>query len=108
MQTVLFNTKSRDHRTSIAAALRESDNTFIAVAFLKQSGLANLADELEAALKRGAQLTLVTGTDFWLTDPEALKRLYALKSNYSSLDLRIFRRSASATFHPKYYRFLTN
>jgi HKD family nuclease len=104
---IIYNGPSRNHRHPLKQAIRASDDIFLAVAFLKQSGLSQIIADFREVLQRGATLTAVIGTDFWLTDPEALEVLFRLQSECPSCKLHIFKSSPKSTFHPKYYRFKT-
>lgn len=107
LQPILFNSATRNHRHPIKQAIRVSDDIFFAVAFLKQSGLSQIIGDIKEVLQRGATFNAVIGTDFWLTDPEALESLFRLQTDYATCKLHIFKSSAKSTFHPKYYRFKT-
>lgn len=103
---LLFNSNLDSHRTKLREWIRASDDVFLAVAFLKQSGLRFLFDDFRELLQRGGKLTTVIGTDFWLTEPAALDDLFQLQRKQPSFRLLMFRRSSQATYHPKFYRFI--
>jgi HKD family nuclease len=105
MSAILANQSSGCHGASLEEWIKVSSGGFVAVAFLKRQGLARLSSGLQNMLKRGGKLTVVAGTDFWLTEPAALRSLFNLQRRYEGCRLFVFDRAASSTFHPKYYRF---
>lgn len=74
----------------------------IAVAFLKRAGAEYLQKCLSACLADGARTEIFVGTDFFLTEPDALSTLLDLAERFPHLEVFIAARSA-ATFHPKLY-----
>lgn len=105
MVQFISNNGSPKHAIAIRKRIKSSEDCFIAVAFLKLSGLRLIRNELHDLLNRGGNLTAVVGTDFWLTEPKALLELFELQSEYPACKLYIYERSSEATYHPKYYRF---
>jgi HKD family nuclease len=87
---------------AFGAALRrdlgEARGLSVAVAFAKQSGLAEL--DLEAWCRADRKLQLLAGTDFFLTELALLRRL----DQRPRADCRIFHQLGQRrTFHPKLY-----
>lgn len=105
MIRLLLNEETRNHGKLLRSWLRDCDDGFIAVAFLKEAGLRIILDEMKSFLERGGDLRMVIGTDFFLTEPSALRRLLQLGREFPSFEWRIVEQSSVSTFHPKYYRF---
>ncbi len=105
MVELLSNYTTKRHCARLNEWLRESEDVFIAVAFLKFTGLDRVLPDLEKLLQRGDRLTMIIGTDFWLTEPRALWALWKLKRKGHLFELRMFEPSVGSTYHPKYYRF---
>ena len=101
MRMLISNT-GMDHAEAIAELLDGAEQVVIAVAFLKKGGAIHLATLLEGRLAAGATVELFIGTDFFLTEPEALERLLTLGTRHASCRTMIADRSP-ATFHPKIY-----
>ena len=98
---LVSNAERGDHATAIAELLSWGSEISIAVAFLKKAGADHIASILTTRLASGAEAEIFVGTDFFLTEPEALKRLLELK-RYGAISISVADRSA-ATFHPKVY-----
>lgn len=105
MIRIISNEAQRNHRQLLQSWLDGSLDAFVAVAFLKHSGLRLIEAHLEAFLRRGGTLRLIVGTDFFLTEAQALRDLDRLAKMYTKLEWRLVEQSNSSTFHPKYYRF---
>lgn len=98
---LVSNAGQDDHSAAIAALLAWGSEITIAVAFLKTSGANHVASVLKPRLASGAEVEIFVGTDFFLTEPDALERLLELR-RHGSLRISVADRS-SATFHPKMY-----
>jgi hypothetical protein len=82
----------------LTAMFAEASAVYIAVAFVRSSGVALLAEPISEAINRGVSVSLMFGLDFALSQPQAIRRLGALgvaTRFYSSRD----------AFHPKGYIF---
>lgn len=89
-------------RDAIEEAASDADGARVAVAFAKGSGLA-ATPALTRLVERGAEVRLLAGTDFQLTDLEAVERFDRPPSA-----ARLYVHSEgeeSRTFHPKVYAF---
>ena len=88
----------------------EIDQIDMAVSFIMKSGLALIADHLEAALQRGAHIRILTTDYLDITDPDALAALLDLadwpeaSGSVGRLDVKVFH-DPSTSFHPKAYLF---
>lgn len=102
----LHNSTTANHKIQIETELKSCDEAYIAVAFLKSSGLNILLPSIKEFLKRGSKLTLVAGQNFALTEPSALHSLRLLFQDYPSSKLYLAKaNSATKVFHPKFYLF---
>jgi HKD family nuclease len=102
---LLSNLTPKRHRGCLREWIDTSDDVFLAVAFLKQSGLRHVLADLQKLVARGGKLTAVIGTDFWLTEPKAIEELFKLHESYQSCRLLMFKPAPRSTYHPKFYRF---
>lgn len=85
-------------KVSISKAIRID----IIVAFLMESGVRMLEEDLKEAVNRGAHLRILCGNYLNITQPQAL---YLLKSSLGDkVDLRFYD-VAKTSFHPKAYLF---
>lgn len=88
----------------------EIDQIDMAVSFIMKSGLALIADHLEAALQRGAHIRVLTTDYLDITDPDALATLLdladwpAASGSAGRLEVKVFH-DPSVSFHPKAYLF---
>lgn len=88
----------------------EIDQIDMAVSFIMKSGLALIADHLEAALQRGAHIRILTTDYLDITDPDALATLLDLadwprpSGSAGTLEVKVFH-DPSVSFHPKAYLF---
>jgi HKD family nuclease len=99
---------TENHLTKIIGNLKVYDQVFIAVAFLKNSGLNLLAKPITNFLKAGGQLILIVGQNFALTEPKALHGLRNIFKSYTTSKLYLAKvNSADSVFHPKMYLFKT-
>ena len=85
---------------SLKSVIVKAVNIDIAVAYVKESGVRMLLPSLKEAANRGANIRLLTGTNFNLTEPQAL---YLLR-HYLGEHIEIrFYADKSRSFHPKAY-----
>ena len=88
----------------------EIDQIDMAVSFIMKSGLALIADHIEAALQRGARIRILTTDYLDITDPDALATLLDLADwpaaigSAGRLEVKVFH-DPSMSFHPKAYLF---
>ena len=98
----LVTNQNVGHRAAIRAVLERSTEVFVAVAFLKRAGATLLTEALGPRLQEGGRAQIFIGTDFFLTEPNALGHLLEFASAPERVEVRIASRAA-ATFHPKTY-----
>ena len=93
---LISNNVDENHLTEILLEIDKSNEIIICIAFLKFSGLIFLLDKL-ITLKD--KTTFFVGTDFYLTEPKALSKLY-------TLGFKVFiTNQKGITYHPKIYYF---
>jgi superfamily II DNA or RNA helicase/diadenosine tetraphosphate (Ap4A) HIT family hydrolase len=84
----------------LLAHIDNADSLDIAVAFIRQSGLALIEEHLRDLLDRGGKLRVVAGDYFDVTEPEALRRLLDFEG---SVLAKIYETGGQVSFHPKAY-----
>ncbi len=100
----ITNRTQPNHLQVVQQMLDEAEEVFIAVAFLKMSGLSHFEKQLRQLAKDKVPVTLVVGLNFAITEPAALQRLYSLRKRHQNFALYLGRYDAkSQTFHPKIY-----
>ena len=83
-------------------SIRKAKRIDMVVAFLKQSGLKLIINDLRYALENGAQINILTGVYLGITEPQAL---YYLKNEFEDqIQIKIYHHS-NKSFHPKAYFF---
>ena len=83
-------------------SIKRAESVDIIVSFLMESGVKMLLKELDAALKRGARIRILTGNYLGITQPSAL---YLIKHKLGDrVDLRFYNEKGRS-FHPKSYIF---
>lgn len=102
--SIISNFQPGGHGEAISRILHRADEVFIAVAFFKMSGLALLRKQVASLCNGKSRLTFILGTDFFLTDPDAVQELYETLHVNARARIYLFERSAESVFHPKYYR----
>lgn len=102
VRMLISNADGADHAGAISELIDGADAIVIAVAFLKKGGADHIAPILEKRLAAGATAELFVGTDFFLTEPDALERLLELGRRHPACGVMVADRSP-ATFHPKIY-----
>lgn len=90
---LITNNKRPTHLNIINRLLDSADEVIICVAFLKSSGLDLILDRLSD------NCTLYIGTDYYLTEPLAIKKL--LRNGHTVY----LTKKVKSTFHPKIYYF---
>lgn len=98
----LITNEDVGHRAAIRGVLKTAREAFVAVAFLKKEGATYLIRELIPLLKSEGSARIFIGTDFYLTEPDALQSLLDLANAHDALEVFLGARKGS-TFHPKTY-----
>ncbi len=96
MQTIINNSTHTFLGSVINKHIKGADEVVISTAFLKRTGVNLIADAL-ASTK--ARCTFYIGTDYYLTEPDAIRKLMDQKH-------KVYRvKKAGCTFHPKTFYF---
>ena len=83
-------------------AIRKAKTIKIIAAFIMESGVRLIIDDLRYAINSGAKVQILTGYYLGITEPSAL---YLLKMNLGDLaEIRVFKHK-EISFHPKTYIF---
>ena len=104
---VVDNT-SRTAADFINTELASAQSVFMASAFVKESGLRLIQGNLERLLEEDGDARLVTGLDFQITEPQAMRHLIRLAERHPQFVIRVFaklKQSDVPAFHPKLYIF---
>jgi len=99
---LLLNGEKHGHGHMVEKLLKRTERLECLVAFAKTSALGGFLKPLRKALERGLKARFAIGLDFYLTEPEALRQLFALTEKHA---LVLYLSNASDTFHPKVYAF---
>ena len=97
-----MNEEEHGHGHVVEKLLKRAERLECLVAFAKTSALGDLLKPLRKALESGLKARFAIGLDFYLTEPEALRQLFALAEKHA---LVLYLSNASDTFHPKIYAF---
>ena len=98
--------ETNNHCVVLSEKLKQSDEAYFAVAFLKMSGLTILSKPLIGFLKSGGKLTVVVGQNFALTEPKALLEFRNMFRSYPKSKIYLAKaNSKDSVFHPKLYLF---
>ena len=95
----------------LVQAIEQADEIFMAVAFVRYSGLSLIFDALRDAVQRGKYVRVLTGDYLGITEPRALRLLLQLlqeepEHTANRCELKVFE-SGQLSFHPKVYIFAT-
>lgn len=104
MEAVRFlsNSATNNHFQELKQLLEEADKIYLATAFLKKSGLADLLPSIKTFLKEGKEISIIAGQHFGLTEPEAFLTLFRLFKPYEKASLYLAKaEKPTAVFHPK-------
>ncbi|MDD6135079.1 MAG: DEAD/DEAH box helicase family protein [Selenomonadaceae bacterium] len=103
--TVFTGDSKRQLFPALEKLIAKAKGIEIMVAYTRESGVRMLLPALIMAVKKGVSITLLTGTDFNLTEPQAL---YLLRSYLGDkVELRFYK-GVDKSFHPKAYFFHLN
>lgn len=101
--TIVRNDSADDHLHALHFVLRDSTQVSAAVAFLKSKGLRKIISALTARLAKGTRIEIFVGSDFCLSEPDALNDLLRLSRLHPFLEVFLAKSDARSTFHPKLY-----
>lgn len=93
---IISNQKNQTHFTEISKHISSADEIIFCVAFLKNSGLDSVLENLKAKKNKS---TFYIGVDFYLTEPSAIRKLFIDGHNV------YLTQKKKATYHPKIFYF---
>jgi HKD family nuclease len=102
MNIKFVDNRKNDHTKFVHRILNDNKCIYILVAFLKMSGIEQFEFELNNIINSKSKITFVVGLDFFITDPQALKKIYAIISKQEKSKLYLVQGNRQ-TFHPKIY-----
>ncbi|TOP65014.1 NgoFVII family restriction endonuclease, partial [Vibrio parahaemolyticus] len=75
---MLVRNDNKEHTKILKKMLDNAQDVYIAVAFLKLSGLELIKENLEKILDGNGNINLIVGLDLYVTEPKALYELFDL------------------------------
>jgi len=105
MTHLVWNASDQTVANLLGEHISNAHRTLIAVAFLSKPGWRIVNDWLRDSLERGCHIELFVGTDFYQTNPSALREAKALLRGRTGCVLWMCRQSSKSVFHPKLYVF---
>jgi len=97
-QVKLLSNSERKIITTLRSELSKGQEFFISAAFITESGVSLILNELEELKKKGVRGRILTGTYLNFTHPKAIRRLM----EFENIDVRLYDKGA---FHAKGYFF---
>ena len=89
---------------SLISAINHATTINIAAAFIRYTGIRLIEDALVDAIKRGANVRILTGDYLGITDPKALRYLLLLQE--MGAEVKVFESEGKYSFHMKAYLFV--
>jgi HKD family nuclease len=105
MVELAWNTNNQTVASVLGKYALDADRILIAVAFFSKSGWTIVRDWLQDSLDRGCQVEFFVGTDFYQTDPSALRAAAELLRGRDGCTLWMCKPNSKSVFHPKLYVF---
>lgn len=103
---LISNKKDSNHLDYILKCFKDADEIWIATAFLKNSGLDLLLPSIKKHISLNKPIHIITGQNFGLTDPNALRVLHHLFEKKINADFYLDKAEIKTkTFHPKLFAF---
>jgi len=99
---MLVRNDNKEHTKILKKMLNNAQDVYIAVAFLKLSGLDLIKEDIEKILNENGNINFIVGLDLYVTEPKALYELFDLCQLNTKLKIFLYS-SKSSTFHPKMY-----
>lgn len=99
--TLITNTAPSSHGAAVHHLCKGADELCICIAYLKLSGLTDIAKMLDAAIASKTKLRIMVGTDQYVTDPKALWELLRRVSGSTRATAYLVQPDSKNTFHPK-------
>lgn len=103
---ILSNTIQSNHRNYLLQCFIDAEEVWIATAFLKNSGLDLLLPAIKKHIDANKAIKIITGQNFGLTEPKALKRLQDIFKTKVNAALYLDKaEDKQKIFHPKLFLF---
>jgi HKD family nuclease len=103
---LISNTTKSNHKDYLLHCFANADEVFIATAFLKSSGLELLLPAIKKHINANKTIQIITGQNFGLTEPKALKTLHDIFEGKLKADLFLDKaEDKQKVFHPKLFLF---
>lgn len=99
---MLVRNDNNEHAKILRKMLNGAQDVYIAVAFLKCSGLKLIKDSIEDILGDNGYVNIIIGLDLYVTEPNALYELFDLCQTKHRLKVYLYS-SKNSIFHPKMY-----
>lgn len=99
---MLVRNDNEEHTRILGKMLNGAQDVYIAVAFLKLSGLRIIKKSIEKILTQGGNVNIIIGLDLYVTEPKSLYELLNLCLEHKKLKFFLYN-SKKSTFHPKMY-----
>ena len=99
---LIRNEDDSSHLIAIKQIFADAREIAVCMAYLKMSGLTLLDGILDEIIRSGTQMTMLVGTDQYLTEPQALKVLLRKIEHSGNGEAFLVQRSG-ITYHPKIY-----
>jgi len=105
---LLSNATNPNHKQYLLQCFANADEVWIATAFLKNSGLELLIPAIRKHVTASKPIKIITGQNFGLTEPQALRVLHDLFIDKIAANLYLDRaEEKQVVFHPKLFAFRT-
>lgn len=99
---LVINNSQVNHKHAISDCLEGASKVLFACAFIKTETIKEIGNILTDVLNQGGHVEGYCGTDFFITQPEALRYLLTIQHKHSQCQFYAFDQNI-ATFHPKIY-----
>lgn len=105
---ILSNTTKPNHKDYLLQCFSVAEEVWIATAFLKTSGLDLLLPLIKKHINNNKPIQIITGQNFGLTEPKALRVLHDLFEKKINANLYLDKaEDKQKVFHPKLFVFRT-
>lgn len=102
MDIQFIDNQKNNHTKYVRSILNDSKRVYIIVAFLKMSGLKQFESDFKNIINSKFKITFIVGLDFFITEPQALKKIYSIISKQEKSKMYLVHGNRQ-TFHPKIY-----
>jgi len=92
----------KNHGVVLSKLIDGAEKLDFLVAFAKSSGLGTILLSLQRGLASGLKARVAVGLDFYLTEPQLLRKLLKIAGQFED-NFRLYVSNSDYTFHPKIY-----